>query len=660
MNIKNKNEAITLIGLVVTIVLIIILAGVTFNILLGPNGVFDKVKEAKLKNKIAQITEQLELQKGPVQVEKYGAVNLEDYMAQILKEGIISNEDIRETGDENSRIIVVDGEFVYLIKQVDDEDVEIIYYGQLDNLLPIFEVEVADITSSSIKVNITAERMENGRYYFYIKDVESGEEYQLKESNTVGEYTFKNLIQKKEYKIMVKAQNITGIVSKETNMIKTLDIDDSTTSNISFNFEPKGWTNGDVVVTATTPQNMPSGWSLQTSKDLIQWDDTDSQTFSENGTMYAHIWDGTNAGNYVFADVEKIDKTNPLNATITLDKTTATTIDTINGTITQEDAESGVNIEKCKWTYTTSTTPLGTNPSDYPNEFSSENSTNISIKISTAGTYFLHVLTVNNAGGKTETIYNTAINITEPRFTVSFDSNGGNAVSSQTVIYQSTYGTLPTPTRTGYTFAGWYTSESNNNGTGTKIESTTVVSQKSNHTLYARWNVNTYSVSYELKGGKNNSNNVSKATYGSTISLSNPTRSTCTFNGWYTDSGLTNKVTSITISGNTTLYAKWSHSSSCYGKVTQYHSVTYSGGRTGSNYNMPGGCPSRGHTNCSVADYDRTYYYYCGSTKKILGHYCYTKCNDNGYVFDESGKKWSSVYPNGYPCSNHTALKCGY
>ena len=58
-----------------------------------------------------------------------------------------------------------------------------------------------------------------------------------------------------------------------------------------------------------------------------------------------------------------------------------------------------------------------------------------------------------------------------------------------TVTYDTNYTNLPTPTRTGYTFLGWYTGE---NGTGTKITSESTVSTASDHTLYAHWQPNTY------------------------------------------------------------------------------------------------------------------------------------------------------------------------
>ena len=63
------------------------------------------------------------------------------------------------------------------------------------------------------------------------------------------------------------------------------------------------------------------------------------------------------------------------------------------------------------------------------------------------------------------------------------------------VTYKDKYGTLPTPTRTGYTFEGWYTGE---NGTGTKITSDTVLTNENNHTLYAKWTKKNIIVSYNL------------------------------------------------------------------------------------------------------------------------------------------------------------------
>lgn len=67
-------------------------------------------------------------------------------------------------------------------------------------------------------------------------------------------------------------------------------------------------------------------------------------------------------------------------------------------------------------------------------------------------------------------------------YTVSFYSNG-ELYSSKPVVYDSVYGTLPVPTRSGYIFNGWFTKSSG----GTKITDSTIVSITANQTLYAHW-----------------------------------------------------------------------------------------------------------------------------------------------------------------------------
>ncbi len=82
---------------------------------------------------------------------------------------------------------------------------------------------------------------------------------------------------------------------------------------------------------------------------------------------------------------------------------------------------------------------------------------------------------------------------------VSFNANGGSvSTASKNVTFGGTYGTLPTPTRTGHTFKGWFTAASG----GTQVTSATEVNAvSSEQTLYAQWTVNAYSVNWN--GGTN-------------------------------------------------------------------------------------------------------------------------------------------------------------
>ncbi len=118
---------------------------------------------------------------------------------------------------------------------------------------------------------------------------------------------------------------------------------------------------------------------------------------------------------------------------------------------------------------------------------------------------------------------------------------------------------LPTPTRTGYTFNGWYTASSGGTKVGAGGASYT---PSSNITLYAQWTPITYTVSYNANGGSGAPSSQTK-TYGVNLTLSStkPTRTGYTFNGWNTNSSGTgtNYASGGTYTANAsvTLYAKW-------------------------------------------------------------------------------------------------------
>ena len=142
-------------------------------------------------------------------------------------------------------------------------------------------------------------------------------------------------------------------------------------------------------------------------------------------------------------------------------------------------------------------------------------------------------------------------------YTVTFNANGGSvSPTNKTVTYGSTYGDLPTPTRTGYTFDGWYTTASG----GSKVTSTTTVTTASNHTLYAHWTPRTYTVNFSPNGGSLDTTSM-EVTYDSTYgNLPTPTKTGYTFDGWYTAVSGGTKITSstkVTTAANHRLYAHW-------------------------------------------------------------------------------------------------------
>ena len=83
-------------------------------------------------------------------------------------------------------------------------------------------------------------------------------------------------------------------------------------------------------------------------------------------------------------------------------------------------------------------------------------------------------------------------------YTVFLDANGGSVKpSSVRKTAGRAYGELPTPTRDGYTFAGWYTDKNS----GTQIGSDSRFWSNVNQTLYAHWTSGSYTVTFYPNGG---------------------------------------------------------------------------------------------------------------------------------------------------------------
>ena len=97
-----KQKGITLIALVVTIVVLLILAGVTISLLLDENGIIAKSKDARNANRAGAIKEEITLWKA----DKFAADNgagshesMDDFLARLKTRGLISDEDIATIKD---------------------------------------------------------------------------------------------------------------------------------------------------------------------------------------------------------------------------------------------------------------------------------------------------------------------------------------------------------------------------------------------------------------------------------------------------------------------------------------------------------------------------------------------------------------------------------
>ena len=151
---------------------------------------------------------------------------------------------------------------------------------------------------------------------------------------------------------------------------------------------------------------------------------------------------------------------------------------------------------------------------------------------------------------------------TAPTYTVTLHANGGSvSPTSVTTGADGKLASLPTPTRSSYSFNGWYTEK---NG-GTKVTTDTVFHAKT--TVYAHWTytgggyyyppVTYYTLRFETGGGSDISS--VQGTYNAYIDLTQyvPTWRGHTFTGWYSERSLTNKVSGVYLTKDMTVYAGW-------------------------------------------------------------------------------------------------------
>lgn len=243
--------------------------------------------------------------------------------------------------------------------------------------------------------------------------------------------------------------------------------------------------------------------------------------------------------------------------------------------------------------YDTSVTPVSYKANSQINVYTRSDMSNTPKWWISSGDTFFKISTVNNVtqvmypidaqyggGYKIGWIYTSELPITT--YAVRYDANGGTgAPSNQTKKYDENLTLSSTiPTRNGYTFAGWSTSNSSSN---VEYTSGAIYTKNSAITLYAVWVPNKYEIKYDLNGGYGVIDNQTKE-YGKDLSLSNvtPEKSyylylvssdkedentvktlNCKFLGWSTSKTATspsyNSGEKFTNNENTTLYAVWSN-----------------------------------------------------------------------------------------------------
>ncbi len=317
-----ESKGITLIALIITIIILLILAGISIATLTGENGILKKASSAGEQTKIAEYKE----------------------------------------------ILIIIGNGLRSEKILEDLSTK----------------EYMDRYQDAIE-----------------KEIEKGDTFEGTEGERKNDATIK-VTTKEGYVYLVTEDEVRYLGKKgETAPPALLEND------IELKLTPSGYTNGNVEVEIIAKIDLENN-KLQYSTDGINWSNyTEKIIVQENGTIYARLINELDAtGGSATKNITTIDRINPNAATISFNVNTIAARENVIATVTQSDSLSGVDIKNCRYVFTTSNTAIGTNDVSKYNGggFTKETEDKLTLTGPKAGNYYLHVLTVDNAGNKRETI----------------------------------------------------------------------------------------------------------------------------------------------------------------------------------------------------------------------------------------------------------------
>ena len=366
----------------------------------------DEFKIGVLRDQISTIILDWELEKRiPNTTENEEQETLDSLWDKFVEADIIDNieEDIEQTGEDLYEITSNEGYVVEIIVN-EDGTVEIGEIDKGDNLPPrIGEIESSS-TSNSIHIEVSIKRS-TGKVklsYYYKKEGEAETSYKpIKEAVEDLTADFTELEQNVVYNIKVVAKDDNGSTEKIINEL-TAELAGGTIRQVG----DLEWNNGTATIKLETSEtganivyqigNIDGEW--------IPYSEEGISGLNHGDIVYVAISDGTNVSKESSFEIR--DNKEPQEAIINLSDTNITTDSIVTATVIHNDSESGLDLTKCKYVWNTSSEQLGTEMSAYTDGTFSNNEQQISRNMTTKGTYYLHVLTVDRGENATETISN--------------------------------------------------------------------------------------------------------------------------------------------------------------------------------------------------------------------------------------------------------------
>ena len=482
---KSRIAGMTLIALVVTIIVIIILATVGITIGLGSGGVIEKAEVSKDIVKLSEYGTTIKMitaneYTNKMSNEKTG--ELKTLVKDTLKKDEKWVKDVEDVKDDENKIKVITVEDYIIIAQIwDDGDLDIINAGK-DNEepYPVISIgqEVVDENTIKLKVIADVTTTDKTKGIDTVTFVNTGDA--IKNYNKGDVLTF-NVTKSGKYTF--EAVTNMGKTTRQSVVVKIksseADIQIASEPTTSRNTLKTGKLNG--VDAGPIEVSIDYGYTKLLKQYKLgedgTWTNVDSQNVklkvTDNMTVYARYFDGESKEVKLTSyDVANVDNIAPnafgITATSTSNSITvnASTIDTAN-----KGAKVGISGVK-EYLYRI-----------FRNESWGEWQSSKQFTDLPEGEYKVQAKAIDKAGNETISSNVVTLECKLQRAEVTFDNNDGSD-KKQTVskVVGTELGELPTVSREGYDFAGWYTDKTS----GTKVTENTVVPE-TDVTYYARW-----------------------------------------------------------------------------------------------------------------------------------------------------------------------------
>lgn len=381
-----KENGITIVALTVTIVILIILTGVTLNFTIGDEGIITMAKGHKENIQVDSTISEAQVIMMQLESEtENGSYSYDELGNRLQQKELIESYVINSNGligkiSDNNTLVVY------------NDKVTVVSENDKSNILSSYKLSISKETPYTT-INFTAVQLNDGIRSITLPNNEiitcNNETMKTVtyEVNENGTYTFK----------ITDGKN-----NKITETVKIANVKKDAIALITDRSLSK-WTS-EFKISAIFP-NYSDGYVNEISVD----GGNSYITYSGAVTVYDNcvIKARVRRDNTIFVEnsltISKIDKIKPT-ATIT----TSNVIFGVGAKIVLDDAESGVDLNNCKYVITNSAAKLGENVSSYTDGNLTAYSMEVK-KVKAAGTYYVHVLVTDNSGNKNEIVSSSVV-----------------------------------------------------------------------------------------------------------------------------------------------------------------------------------------------------------------------------------------------------------